>query len=278
MVNKRKHIIKSILGFIFLIICGKVSFAVNLDFYATITNISDSDMVNMATDLYFSQFQALPGFYVNDKRKSTYNQETALQSNISFYAELKETEDGKWTSTLNAIDPEKGKIFSFTKTYETYYLILIDAKDSIQNLIDNLNSSKSDSIEISKTETSTHSSFGMESIAGNWNGGKFIDKIVILKGGRGFVIYKNGASMDITISINGKSIKIKQSGKSNASFFPELAREIALKSAPSAEPVEWNFTLSDQNTLTGTKTTLVPDESSQTGASTGTISEKWTRK
>lgn len=278
MVNRRKRIIKSVFIFIFLILCGKASFAVNLDFYATVTNISDIDMVNMATDLYFSQFQALPGFYVNDKRRSTYSQETALKSNISFYAELLETDDGKWTSTLNAIDPAKDKIFSFTKTYETYYLILIDAKDSIQNLIDNLNSSKGDSIESSKPEASAEVSLGMETIAGNWNGGKYIDKIVILRGGRGFVIYKNGASMDISISINGKFIKIKQAGKSNASFFPELAREVALQSAPSASPVEWTFTLSDNNTLTGTKTTLIPDESSSTGASTGTISEKWTRK
>lgn len=277
MVHRTKGIIKSFSTFILLTLFAQFSYAINLDFYATVTNIQDSDMVNMATDLYFSQFQALPGFYVNDKRKVFFDENTALKSNISFYAELTETADG-WTSTLNAINLGKNKHFSFTKTYENYYLILIDAKDSIQNLIDNLNSTDGDSLDNSRQNAESNIRVDMESIAGNWNGGKFIDKIVILRGGRGFVIYKNGASMDISVAINGRTVTITQSGKSNASFFPALAREIALKLAPSAQPVKWNFTLLDSNTLSGTETTLVPDETSETGASIGTIAAEWTRK
>ena len=67
----------------------------------------------------------------------------------------------------------------------------------------------------------------LDTLAGTWTGDTLIDKIVILRGGKGFVIFKNGASMNIVISINGSSVTVIQKGRSNASFYPELSRELA---------------------------------------------------
>ncbi|MCR5290693.1 MAG: hypothetical protein K6E51_11935, partial [Treponema sp.] len=77
---------------------------------------------------------------------------------------------------------------------------------------------------------------------------------------------------------DGIAVTIKQSDKPNASFFPELPRKIALDNAPSAQPVEWNLTLTDTNTMEGTKETLVEDTASPTGATTGSLDVLWTRK
>ena len=67
--------------------------------------------------------------------------------------------------------------------------------------------------------------------------------------------------MNITVEIKntaeGKKILIKQNGRANASFFPELSRTVALKEAVNASPVTWLFSIVNDNTLSGTKNTLI---------------------
>ena len=85
--------------------------------------------------------------------------------------------------------------------------------------------------------------------------------------------------MNITVEIKtsgaSQSIIITQNGKANASFFPELPREVALKEAINAEPIKWVFNLDDNDTLTGTKSTLIY---SNGAASNGTLNVTWKRK
>ena len=96
-----------------------------------------------------------------------------------------------------------------------------------------------------------------------------------MRGGRGFVIFKNGSSMNITVEIKAANIIITQNGKANASFFPELPREVALKEAVNADPIRWVLTLDDDNTLSGTKSTLILDNGQ---AAKGSMSVTWKRK
>ena len=114
-----------------------------------------------------------------------------------------------------------------------------------------------------------------DSIAGTWGGEDYIDKIVILRGGRGFIIYKNGATMNISVSVADKEVTVTQAGKSNASFFPELPREAALLAATDAPPLSWKLTVQNSSTLTGTKTTLVE---SNGGIVSGKVRIEWKRK
>ena len=114
-------------------------------------------------------------------------------------------------------------------------------------------------------------------LAGTWSGEELIEKILILRGGRGFIVFKNGASMTISVSIEGESVTVKQYGKSNASFFPELPRQEALKIAATASPIEWKLKL-DGNTLAGTKKTLVADKKSSTGVSEGVVNVSWVKQ
>ena len=100
-----------------------------------------------------------------------------------------------------------------------------------------------------------------------------------MRGGRGFVIFKNGASMNITVEIkatgSSQSIVITQNGKANASFFTDLPRELALKEAVNADPIKWVFEASDDNTLKGIKNTLILNDGA---ATSGTVSVTWKRK
>lgn len=125
--------------------------------------------------------------------------------------------------------------------------------------------------------------FSLESLAGTWSGEPHTDKIVILRGGRGFIIYKNGATMNISLSIvNGKDgkkeILIRQVGKSNASFYPELSRDTALSAAASAPPIEWRLNSTVDGTLTGIKKTLIKSNSTPETVESGTQKVNWIKK
>ena len=238
----------------------------------------------MTTDLFFAQFQAVDGYSVNDRRNENYNP-SAETRNISFYAEIQEDTDGGWLCTLNAIKADDKQNVSSTKKYDTYYKILLDAKPSLENLLKNLSgniqlpsSQETQNQENREQQTTSYANENsIEAIAGTWTGEPLIEKILILRGGRGFVIFKNGASMNISITVQGNSIKIRQNGKPNASFFPEIPRQEALKNAATAAPVEWNMTLSG-NTLSGKKTTLVENKNSPEGISQGEIEVSWTKR
>ena len=95
-----------------------------------------------------------------------------------------------------------------------------------------------------------------------------------MRGGRGFVILKNGATINVNIAINDSEIVISQTGKANASYFPELPRNLALTAAVSAEPIKWVLYSKNPNTLVGQKNTLINKNGS---IEPGTIDVIWTR-
>ena len=169
---------------------------------------------------------------------------------------------------------------SEAKEYDSFYKILMEPKATLQDTITALLSGKGNATASAQSSSKGNAAIqSTEFLSGTWGGEDTIDKIVIMRGGRGFVIFKNGSSMNITVEITGlgqsQNIVITQNGKSNASFFPELPREVALKEAVNAQPIKWILTLDDDNTLSGTKSTLILNDGV---AATGTMSVTWKRK
>ncbi|MBO4404744.1 MAG: hypothetical protein J5780_05370 [Treponema sp.] len=255
-----------------------------VDFFATESESSDENMIKMTTDLFFSQFQTIDGYSVNDRRKEHYSRDLPTGDGISFYAEIQESPDGQWMCTLNAIKNSGEKNVSSTKKYESYYKILLDAKPSIENLLTNL----SGNLPLSSQENSVFENMdfppskpaagGIDSIAGTWGGEKDVEKILILRGGKGFVIFKNGASMNIQVAVEGTAVTVTQTGRSNASFFPDIPRPVALKNAASAEPVRWSLSINSDGTLSGTKNTLLLKAGSTEEVFYGTVNVTWTKR
>ena len=66
--------------------------------------------------------------------------------------------------------------------------------------------------------------------------------------------------------------------RSNASYYPDLPRELALKNAATASPIKWDLTLTSSSTLKGTKTTLVENTDSENGVKKGTFNVEWTKQ
>ncbi len=270
----------------------------NVDFFGVVSADADSNMVKMTEDLYFAQLGEISGLTVIDKRAIGFAQKYLAEgkpdfsdavSPLVFYAliEKNSQDTGKWICILNIADSATGDIHSYSKEYDSYYKILMESKTSLQTAFRQLltphqtelspesdgsaSAASSPDAGISAPQVST------DALAGTWGGEDYIDKIVILRGGRGFIIFKNGATMNISVAVNRaeKKVVITQSGKANASFFPDLPRKTALEAATTALPIQWNLSLENSNTLTGTKSTLVP---AGDGAETGTVPVTWIRK
>ena len=264
--------------------------SVAVDFYAAVSASKDTNMIRMTENLYFQQLSSLDGYTVTDKRPAEWqkgNEEESGEDKIIFFAEIQESPDSAgWICILNAINQSNSDRKTSVKIYDSYYKILLDAKNSLQDLLSSFSATDSggNNAESAKKEepitpavSEQNKGISVENIAGNWTGEPYIEKIVILRGGKGFVIYKNGASMTIQVSVVGSSIHIQQVGRPNASFYPELPRDIALSVARNASPIEWELSLTDDNTLSGIKSTLEPSNNSD-GAAKANIEVVWQRK
>lgn len=268
MVQKKKLKLFAVLT----LIAGFVGAQTTVEFYSTVSSSDDAEMINMTTNLFYTQMQELDGYKVIDRRDREFSGADDFVSDLAFFAEIQESGSG-WICTLNAIDRKSARLVTDSNTYASYYKILLDAKSSLEKLFSTMESDE----ELAKESQEEDVGFEMtlDTLAGTWTGDSLIEKIVILRGGKGFVIFKNGASMNIGVSLEGKAVTVTQKGRSNASFYPELSRDVALQNATTASPIKWQLTVLDEQTMKGIKMTLKEDKKSSTGASTQAVDVEW---
>ncbi len=283
----KKSVIISIILFIFT--AGLNAQSYNIDYYGIVSTEIDANMSKMTSDLYYTQLSEINNFSVSDRRSSPSLSERPDAANfsdgkLSFFTLItKDSKSDKWITTYYVVDKTKNEEHSKKKTYDSFYKILMEPKDvlkdTIKQLIENDSSTTAITASINDAGSIKGTSIAStEELSGTWGGEDNINKIVIMRGGRGFVIFNNGASMNITVELSGsadnKKVVITQKGNSNASFYPDLKRTAALSAAVSASPIKWTLTLTDNNTLKGIKDTLLPDGDSY---KEGSISVIWTR-
>lgn len=289
--DKKDFLKKSTLIAILLFFFNAVLIAQSytIDYYGIVSTEIDANMSKMTSDLYYTQLSEISNFSVSDKRTSPSLSERPDASvfsdgKLSFFTLItKDSKSDKWITTYYVVDKTKNEEHSKKKTYDSFYKILMEPKDvlkdTIKQLIENDKGSTTISTSVQEQTSSKESSLAStEELSGTWGGEEHINKIVIMRGGRGFVIFNNGASMNITVELSGpensRKVVITQKGNSNASFYPELKRTAALSAAVSASPIKWTLTLTDSNTLKGNKETLLPDGDSY---KEGSISVVWNR-
>ena len=232
-----------------------------IGFFMAVSDSSDTATINLTQDLYFQKLSLLPNVVVSDLRETKFSSANLSEYpdlDFVFYPEIQENGTG-WKCIFHAKKISSNQNYTAEKTYDSYYMILMDAKTEVTKFIEKLNSPTKDSSfdeNSSNNSSSTESYISIESLSGTWTGEEFIDKIVILRGGRGFVIYQNGASMNISLILENGVLLITQISKANASYFPEISREKALELAPTAEPIKWNLNIKNSSELEGTKYTL----------------------
>ncbi len=227
----------------------------SLGFYKVISDSSDLATVKMTQELFYSQISSLNQYIIIDHRDKVFSENESFPETVAFYSKISE-KNGIWTCNINIVNSIDSNKLSDTKTYDSYYKILTEAKMFINQLFSELKLNSENTSSNIPLEIKQMQDINVETLAGTWKGEDFIDKIIILRGGRGFVIFKNGASMNISLSIENNKIIAKQTSKTNASYFPDIPRANALEFAPKASPIKYEFNLQDTNTLIGNKVTL----------------------
>lgn len=284
----KKSVLISIILFIFS--AGLSAQSYFIDYYGIVSTEIDENMSKMTSDLYYTQLTEINNFTVTDKRtspnlKNRPDISAFSESALAFFTLItKDSDSDKWITTYYVIDKANNEEHSKQKKFDSFYKILMEPKDvlrqTIKQLIENDTSAKTLTSQASSEapDLTTTDISSTEELSGTWTGEDNIRKIVIMRGGRGFVIFKNGATMNIIVELSGdesnKQVLITQKGNSNASFYPELQRSAALTAAVSAEPIKWTLTLINGNTLKGIKETLLPEGNSY---KQGTVSVIWTR-
>ena len=268
----------------------------SIDYYGIVATEIDANMSKMTSDLYYTQLSEINNFSVTDKRSSPSLSErpdssSFSENRLSFFTVIqKDAKSDKWITTYYVVDKARNEEHSKKKIYDSFYKVLMEPKDVLKDTIKQLIENDSGTTKLASAQDSASSGAGAggaaggasiastEELSGTWGGEDNINKIVIMRGGRGFVIFNNGASMNITVELSGasaaKKVIITQKGNSNASFYPELKRTAALSAAVSAKPIKWTLTLTDNNTLKGTKDTLLPDGDNY---KEGSVQVTWTR-
>jgi len=98
----------------------------------------------------------------------------------------------------------------------------------------------------------------IDSLAGSWRGEDGIEKIMLLRGGRGVAVLSSGVSLSLEVIVSNGDLIVRQKGSSNPRQFDNLPDPVAKQAVNVAPPLEWRFLISkDQKTLSGTKKTVI---------------------
>ncbi len=255
-----------------------------IDFYGIASKDAEKNMLSMTGDIFFAQLKELE-YNISDKRTENFSDDFFYGS--ADFSSSDKPETAYFYAVISKIDATDWEMYLILKTYgkeaktakksyNSYYKILMESKTSLRGIVEEL----ADNSEEKKSAEEKIGEITLENLAGSWNDGKYLNKIVIMRGGRGFVIFKNGASMNISVKIEkdenvSQTVKILQTSGNNASYFPEIDRQKALELAMNAEPISWTFRLEEKNVLSGTVETLVQNESGK--IERRQVPSKWTR-
>lgn len=273
---------------IFLFLCsavfpqGQEKYA--LYYYGVVTNVNDQNMLNMTQDLFAAQIRGIGYVSLRDMHsdgvKALYADVSTDTDGSEFFSLVKEMSpdienailfytrifrprsDEKWECTFFAKNTQNDVVASRTKSYDSYYKILSDAKQLIQSVVAEA-CGKSNEPESSPNGAlaARPNALNAENISGTWSGESDISKIILMRSGRGFIVFANGATMNISISLSGeagsKRLRVVQQDKFNASYYPDIDRGEILSYAENAAPIEWNLVMMPNGNLEGTKKTLV---------------------
>ena len=154
----------------------------------------------------------------------------------------------------------KGRKNQFTrmisKVYDNLNKILLDSRLLVFNLFDFSVPLEQLANSVPQNEQSTE--FGyvetVDSLAGSWKGEQGLDRVMILRGGRGMAVFSSGVSVSLDLKIDNGYLLVTQKGSLQPRQFLNLPDEIAREAVQKANPPQWKFLVSaDKKILSGTK-------------------------
>ena len=168
---------------------------------------------------------------------------------------LKEAPEGiKLELVLKGREDQFTRIIS--KVYGNINKILLDSRLLVFNLFDF--SVPLEGLTVSTPQNEQDTEFGyvetVDSLAGSWKGEKGLDRVMILRGGRGMAVFSSGVSVSLDFKIDNGYLLVTQKGSLQPRQFLNLPDEIARQAVQQTNPPQWRFLVSpDKKILSGTK-------------------------
>lgn len=268
--------------------------AASVAVYRLENNGADDSTVLVVSDLLFSFIREMRDYnldFINSTRSEAVLDDSAAEQEAAhdfiFYGRLSTLDDGiRLELFLAGKTPEESRFVS--RVYENQNRLMLGTRLLVRELFDSspvpgmqgvphvassaalepsLTSPRPAEDEASDEEDSGYA-FDIEainltdvssidSLAGSWNGERGIEKIMILRGGRGAAVFSSGFSLMISLSIQNGELIVVQRGNSSPLQFVDLPDPVAEKAAEQAPPIEWRFRISDDgNILAGEKNSV----------------------
>lgn len=219
-------------------------------------------IVATVNDLVFSFIRELRTYQIRDMRRETLPRDLGVPDGINyiFYGSIQGQSDGIKLELIL-----KGGPFQITRiisrVFENTNRILLESRMLVRDLFDltvqlpepppvqtNL------AISPEQVTPPSNKVANLDSLAGTWTGERGVEKILILRGGRGVVVLSSGISLSVELGISGNELVVKQKSGVTSRQFLDLNDAVAKEAALLAPPLEWVFAISyDNAVLSGIK-------------------------
>ena len=208
-------------------------------------------------NLVFSFIKELKTYTIFDLRSQSVPADFPNDPAIDyiFFGALEEVPDGiKLELILKGRTEQLTRIIS--KVYDNVNKILLDSRLLVFNLFDF--SVPLEQLARSLPQTEQNTEFGyidtVDSLAGSWKGEQGLDRVMILRGGRGMAVFSSGVSVSLDLKIDNGYLLVTQKGSLQPRQFLNLPDEIARQAVQKTNPPQWRFLVSpDKKILSGTK-------------------------
>lgn len=238
--------------------------------YALVSIDTPETVRRTVNDLVFSFIREQRNYRVLDMRKDSLPEDLSIPagSDYIFYGNLINRTDGiKLELVL------KGGMYNTTRllsrVYENSNRILLESRMLVRDLFDqSVALPEPEFVEIPQVVSLIDSeSYGFEdnllqvknidSLSGSWRGGEGIEKVMILRGGRGVAIFDSGISISLELIIGNNELFIKQKGPLSIRQFLNLPDLVAQQAVSIVPPLEWRFRVTpDFKKLVGVNKTV----------------------
>jgi hypothetical protein len=237
--------------------------------YSLASNDVGENVSKTVNDLVFSFIRELRNYRVIDLRAEATPRDLGVPDGADyiFYGNLVSQADGiKLELVLKGGPQRVTRLIS--RVYENSNLILLESRILVRDLFDT--SVALPDAELPPTAQGTRSdsnpapekgSLGpvtdIDALAGSWRGESGVEKVMLLRGGRGVAVLSSGVSIPLELMLSDGTLVVRQKGPQNIRQFIDLPDPVARQAVSVAPPLEWYLMVSsDQKTLGGTKKTV----------------------
>lgn len=215
-------------------------------------NITEQTAVTISNAI-FNFVKELKKYDIIDMRSTPVSETDARQRfDYVFAGKVTGLENGIQLELMlkNASDDITRRI---SKIYQSVNLILLDSRILVSDIFDrsvNLSAAYNlEDIPNKDTNDEVEKVKNIDILSGSWQGEEGIERVEIMRGGRGIALLSSGITILLQIKVDDGYLTINQSGKPSSRQFVNLPDEIAKKAAEAGKTPSWKFLVSADNKI-----------------------------